>query len=343
MKITQGKIVTAKKVVVYGTEGIGKSTFAAQFPDPLFIDTEGSTKELDIRRFEKPPSWEMLKEQVEYVKQKKPCRTLVIDTVDWAEHLCLEAVCSKHNKKGIEDFGYGNGYVYEKEDFTRFLQLLSEVVDTGIHVVLTAHAVIRRFEQPDEMGGYDRYELKLGKKTTNLISPLIKEWADMVLFANYKTFSVATDDSGRKHKAQGGQRVMYTSHHPCWDAKNRYGLQEQIPMDYEQIREIIEAVPEMAAPEKAKQKATAETVSKIEAVIEPDSPNDGIPQALLDLMKASNITEEQVKQAVFSKGYFPLDMSIKDYPEDFVSGVLIGAWDQVKEMILASEDLPFGV
>ena len=343
MKITQGKIITAKKVVVYGTEGIGKSTFAAQFPDPLFIDTEGSTKELDIRRFEKPSSWEMLKEQVEYVKKNKPCKTLVIDTIDWAEQLCLEAVCARHNKKGIEDFGYGNGYVYEKEDFTRFLQSLSEVVDAEIHVVLTAHAVIRRFEQPDEMGGYDRYELKLGKKTTNLISPLIKEWADMVLFANYKTFSVATDDSGRKHKAQGGQRVMYTTHHPCWDAKNRYGLPEQIAMDYSEIRAIIEVVPQAATPEKTESKPTTETVSKIEAVLEPETFDDGIPQALLDLMEESNITEEQVRQVVFQRGYYPVDMPIRDYLPQFVNDVLIGAWDQVKEMILANQDLPFEV
>lgn len=341
MKITQGKIITAKKVVVYGTEGIGKSTFAAQFPDPLFIDTEGSTKELDVRRFEKPSSWEMLKEQAEYVKKNKPCKTLVIDTIDWAEQLCQETICARHNKKGIEDFGYGNGYVYEKEEFAQFLRILSEVVDLGIHVVLTAHSVIRRFEQPDEMGGYDRYELKLGKKTTNMISPLIKEWADMVLFANYKTFSVATDDSGRKHKAQGGQRVMYTTHHPCWDAKNRYGLQEQIPMDYQQIRAIIEVSASTAVPEKTEPKARAETVSKIEAVIEPEMFDDGIPQALLDLMKASNITEEQVRQVVFQRGYYPVDMPMKDYPSEFVQGVLIGAWDQVKEMILASEDLPF--
>lgn len=42
-QITRGLIVKPQKVVVYGPEGIGKTTFAADFPDPLFIDTEGST------------------------------------------------------------------------------------------------------------------------------------------------------------------------------------------------------------------------------------------------------------------------------------------------------------
>ena len=232
MNITKGKVHTAQKVVIYGPEGIGKSTFAAQFPEPLFVDTEGSTKKLDVARFDKPTSWTMLTDQINHVKQNpSACKTLVIDTVDWAEQLCIDDLCSRHQKKGIEDFGYGNGYVYEKEEFGRFLNSLEELIEKGINVVLTAHAQLRKFSQPDEIGEYDRWELKLGKKTGSQISPLVKEWADMVLFANYKTFAVATDKEGKKFKAQGGQRIMYTQHHPCWDAKNRDGLPEEIPFE----------------------------------------------------------------------------------------------------------------
>lgn len=201
-EITSGVVSSAQKVVIYGPEGIGKSTFAAQFPDPVFIDTEGSTKKLNIRRFPKPTSWEMLKNEVKEAMNGRLCKTLVIDTFDWAEQLCIETICSAHQKKGIEDFGYGNGYVYEKEEIGKFLNLLQEVVDSGINVVLTAHAQMRKFEQPDELGAYDRWELKLGKKTSSQISPLVKEWADMVLFANYKTYAVAVDKDGKKFKAQ---------------------------------------------------------------------------------------------------------------------------------------------
>ena len=91
-----------------------------------------------------------------------------------------------------------------------------------------------------EMGSYNRWELKLGKKTTSQTSPLVKEWADMLLFMNYKIRSVAMDDKGEKRKAQGGQRVIYTTHHPCWDAKNRYGLPEEMDFDYHCIAHIIE-------------------------------------------------------------------------------------------------------
>jgi len=257
MEIIRGKRAGAKKVVVYGPEGIGKSTFAARFPEPLFIDTEGSTKDMDVARTPEPTSWAMLMEQVEYVRTHPGiCRTLVVDTIDWAEQMCVEHICSMHQKRGIEDFGYGSGYIYAREEFGRFLNKLSELVKAGVNVVLTAHAQMRKFEQPDEMGAYDRWELKLGKKTTSQTSPLVKEWADMVLFANYKTYSVAIDDKGKKRKAQGGSRVMYTAHHPCWDAKNRYGLPEEMPFEYAGIAGIIEqaapaAVGQPAAPQTA--------------------------------------------------------------------------------------------
>lgn len=329
MNITKGKIMSAKKVVIYGPEGIGKSTFAAQFPEPLFIDTEGSTKEIDVARLDKPSSWAMLNQQVGFVVNNKPCKTLIIDTIDWAESLCIQDLCKRSNKNGIEDFGYGKGYVYEKEDFGKFLNKLSEVINAGINVVLTAHACIKKFEQPDELGSYDRWEMKLGQKTGSVISPLVKEWADMVLFANYKTFSVAADKDGKVHKAQGGKRVMYTSHHPCWDAKNRYGLPEEIPMDYEQIRRIIEQALE-AVKSEALEQANQDKPNA------PKNVNSAIPQALRDLMAANGVSEFELQAVVSQKGYFPADMPVADYPDDFTSGVLVGAWEQVFEAIKAN-------
>ena len=143
MEIIRGKIPCAKKVVCYGPEGIGKSTFASRFPEPLFIDTEGSTKEMDVARTPEPSSWTMLLEQVAYVKaHPQICRTLVIDTVDWAEQMCVGHICAKYQKDGLESFGYGSGYIYEREEFGRFLNRLEELVKTGVNIMLTAHAQI---------------------------------------------------------------------------------------------------------------------------------------------------------------------------------------------------------
>ena len=95
MEITRGKIYGAKKTVIYGPEGIGKSTFASKFPDPVFIDTEGSTKDMDVARLPRPSSWNMLLEEIQYIKSNpRECRTLVIDTIDWAEQLSVEHICA---------------------------------------------------------------------------------------------------------------------------------------------------------------------------------------------------------------------------------------------------------
>ncbi|MCI8823424.1 MAG: AAA family ATPase [Lachnospiraceae bacterium] len=372
MRIIRGKLSGARKVCVYGPEGIGKSTFASHFPDPVFIDTEGSTKDMDVARMEAPSSWQMLMEQVKYVKaHPETCRTLVIDTADWAEMLCTEAVCARSQKSGIEDFGYGKGYVYLTEEFGRLLNLLQELVDIGIHVVINAHAKMRKFEQPDEMGAYDRWELKLQKQT----APLLKEWADMVLFANYKTIVVNVDGQGAqkgKNKAQGGKRVMYTSHHPCWDAKNRYELPEELPFDYREIASIIEpaagqktpaqtpppvaenpgteasSAPEQPAvnPPAQEQKAPEPERNVPDYIVLQQSKEENIPKALLDLMIAHRVTEWDVQNAVSAKGYFPSDTPIERYDKDFIMGVLIEAWPQVYEMIQKEqkeldEEVPF--
>lgn len=359
MEVISGKIDKKKKVVIYGPEGIGKSSLAAQFPKPIFIDTEGSTTELIVDRLPKPSSWTMLNQQIDWVKQQVGrFETLIIDTVDWAEMLCIESVCSTHNKKGIEDFGYGNGYVYVKEELGRFLNKLSDVIDTGINVVLTAHSQIVKFEQPDEMGAYDRYQLKLGKKTSSQTAPLVKEWADMVLFINYKTYSVATDDKGKKHKGQGGVRTIYTTHHPAWDAKNRHGLPDEIPLDYSYIAHIfnsVSAAPQqapvnVAPPVQETQAIAAQPQQEQKPPVNPVSNQKGtsskldpaIPQSLRDLMTQHGVSEEEIQVVVSEKGYYPMGTPIANYDPGFVNGVLVGAWEQVFNMVKNFRDnIPF--
>lgn len=363
MNITRGKKQEAQKVVLYGPEGIGKSTFAAQFPEPLFIDTEGSTSNMDVMRLDPPSSFSMLLEEIKYVKEHpEVCRTLVIDTADWAEQLCITEFCAKKQIAGIEDIGYGKGYVYVAEDFGRMLNLLEEVKQRGIHIVVTAHAQMRKFEQPDEMGAYDRWELKLQKKD----APMLKEWADMVLFANYKTIVVNVDNQGAakgKNKAQGGKRVMYTEHHPCWDAKNRHGLLPEIPFTFASVAHCI---PEMAGgvpkatppiPDQPKQpegnhynagRAGAEGLrpspelagrgrkavpNEEKASSENSEAAQGIPKKLLDLMNSYHVVIEDVTGAVEKRGYYPKGTPIKNYDPAFVEGVLVAAWPKVYEMI----------
>ena len=270
-------------------------------------------------------------------------KTIVIDTADWAERLCEEAVCHKYGKTGIEDFGYGKGYTYVKEEFGRLLDGLSDLIEAGLNVVLTAHSIIRKFELPEETGAYDRYELKLGNKAGNQCAALAKEWADMVLFANYRQMVITSKDG--KRKIQGGERVMYTLHNPCWDAKNRHGLPEELPFDFDAIRHCIPcgSTPEPATPQPKKQPPKEATPAPPEEPAKDTQKqlNPGIPKELADLMVANNVTEGDIQRAVAHKGYFPEDMPVREYPSDFVAGCLVAAFPQMLEVIKNLNDVPF--
>lgn len=375
LNISQGVVFKAQKVVVYGPEGIGKSTFAAQFPKPLFIDTEGSTNLMNVARLPRPTSWTMMLQMVKEVARTPGCcKTLIIDTIDWAEQLCVAHICAVYDKKGIEDFGYGKGYIFVKEEFGRLLNLLSDVIEAEINVVLTAHSLIRKFELPDECGSFDRYELKLGNKTGSQTSALVKEWADMLLFANYKQYVVEVD---KKKKAQGGQRVMYAQHHPCWDAKNRHDLKPELPFDYINISYCIpnhsdDEVPTAPAPIASAPQPVAQTVAttpppakQSETISQPKQnqtppePEQAttkkadkvpekqkidlseLPKPLADLMQANAVTIDEIQQVVSQKGYYPQNTPIANYDPGFIDGVLVGAWEQVFGMIKEERLIPF--
>lgn len=351
MNITKGRIPRAKKVVIYGPEGIGKSTFAAQFPHPMFCDTEGSTYELDVDRFERPDSAQLLYECIDLVKAHPDiCSTFVLDTADWAEKLLSQTVCARAKKTGIEDFGYGKGYTYLAEEFGKLLNQLEDLIEMGVNVVVTAHAELKKFEQPDEAGAYDRWSLKL----TKLDSPMLKEWADAVLFVNYKTYVEKTD--GNKHKASGGKRVMYTSHHPCWDAKNRWGLPEECDFDYSMIAPFIPTsssanTPPAPEPPTSNKPNNANPINYLldtetdqPAVKESSTPSEDyseIPKPLVQLMKENDVTEADIRLVVSQQGYYPYEAKVKDYDPAFIDGCLIAAWPQVLGKIMSNKDLPF--
>lgn len=300
LNISSGRISRAQKVVIYGAEGIGKSTLASHFPNPLFIDTEGGSSHMDVRRIEKPDSFDALVDIVnEVAKEKGICGSLILDTADWAEQLCIKDICSKYKKSGIEEFGYGKGYTYISEEFSRFLAACDKVIAADMNVLITAHAKMRKFEQPDEMGSYDRWEMKL----TRQVAPLIKEWSDMLLFCNYKTFVVSQE--GGKSKGQGGKRVIYTSHHPCWDAKNRHALPAEMDMSFDSIRHIFYG---SAASNTTDEDAHAK---------------------LNRMMSDAEISDNELQRLVSAKGHYSLDTAVADYPDSFLTRWVFPNWEKI--------------
>ena len=244
LALQRGKLTRPQKAVIYGPEGVGKSTLASQFPSPVFLDTEGGTHHLDVVRFPDVRSWDdVLAAAKSLAAGGHEFKTLVIDTADWLEKRLAEHLCRKANKESIEDFGYGKGYVLIAEEFAKFLASLDTLLARGMHVVFLAHSTVRKFESPDQAGSYDRYELKLSKQ----VAPLVKEWADLILFTNYVT-KVAESDTGRRRGIGGRERVILTTHCAAYDAKNRHGLEEKLAFGYEAIAPVFASAPAAPAP-----------------------------------------------------------------------------------------------
>ena len=333
MEIKKGLIAGAKKVVLYGPEGIGKSTFASHFPDPVFIDTEGSTNALDVARFDEDFSdWSKILEAADFALNNPEMKTLVVDTTDWAEQACINSLNEKHKTDNILTMDYGKGSLFVVAEFEKLLNKLSEIVAKGVNVVLLAHAAMRKQELPEEMGAFDRWELKLQSKQ---VKAMVKEWADMVLFANYKTM-VVEDSKSHSKKAQGGKRVMYTSHHPAWDAKNRYGLDECVDFDYSVIKSIIEGNSPKKTEKKATKKADPAPVKEEEKKIEPETPQEHPALvALRGLMEENNIAEFDIQMAVATLKNRPYDSitPISEYDPDFVQKTLVDKFEGLKKRI----------
>lgn len=286
-QISKGKQKSAVRLVAYGPEGIGKSTFASQFPDPLFIDTEGGTKTLDVARFPQPETWSELLDMVDaIIAEPETCKTLIIDTIDRAEQLLTTQLLTEAGVDSIEKYGggYGKGYTALAERWSKdLLNRLDRVIAKNVNVTLIAHAAMRKLESPDEPP-YDRWELKVSKK----IAPLVKEWTDILLFINYEVKVV--EENGR-NKAKGtAKRVMYSNHRPTCDAKNRYGLTDGLPLTFEPLKAIYEG-----QTEPAKEKTTLEIDAPNNGIVEDDMLEDP-RDVLVRRLEAEGITKEKLEK-----------------------------------------------
>ena len=309
LNIITGKIARPIKTVIYGTEGVGKSTLASKFPEPLFFDVEGGTSQLDVRRVEENTTWEdLLSDITEVFRNPDICRTLVIDTADAAETLCINYILQKYNQKSIESFGYGKGYTYIGEEWNRLMTALDGCIGRGINVTLIAHARQRKIELPDQSGAFDHWEMKVSKQ----VAPLLKEWADLLLFLNYKTY-VVTDDNKSK-KATGGKRVMFTSHNPVYDAKNRYGLPDEIDLDFSKIAKIFKDQP---APKPAEPEAVRQTPH----------------ERLAELMAEAGIEDYQFRAFIAKRGKYPEETLITEYTDKFIKDYCLKYWDKIVSTI----------
>jgi hypothetical protein len=231
-----------QRIVIHGTHGVGKTTFASQAPAPVFIRTEDGLGKLNVPAFPLAKSYGDVMDALKALLGEHQYKTIVVDSVDWFEPMVWEQTCFDHGQTtgDIESFGYGKGYVHADKYWREFLDALTKLRDDrGLTVVLIAHTEIRNFKSPDSEP-YDRYSLKLQKRA----AALVDEFADVIGFAKYEVFTEKTDVGFNKTVTRGigtGQRLLALEERPAFDAKNRYGLPPEIPLSWSELRKALKA------------------------------------------------------------------------------------------------------
>ena len=228
-----------RRVLLYGTHGIGKSSFAARAKKPIFIPTEDGLGEIDCAKLPLATSFEDVMNAIsELYTEKHDYACAVVDSLDWLEQLIWAAVASKRMIESIEDVGYGKGYVFALTQWRQFLEGLTALRDErGMTIILVAHAKIERFDNP-ETESYDRYSPRLHK----LAAAVVQEWCDEVLFATYRVYTKVTDEGFNRKKAKGmgtGERIIRTTERPAHVAKNRLVLPDELPLDWDAFAQYL--------------------------------------------------------------------------------------------------------
>jgi hypothetical protein len=234
--IKRGQEIKPPRIFVYGVEGIGKTTFAAGAPNPIFLQSEDGQGALDIARFPAVESTAQVFEAIgTLLNEEHDFGTLAVDSVDWLEQIVVREIEAKHDAK---DLAYGKGALKQAEVWQQLLAGFNELRNArGMVIVLIGHSQIKRFDSP-ETEPYDRYMPKLQERS----NALVREWADAVLFANYRTVVKKTDVGFKKEVARGittGERLIYTTEKPAYMAKNRYALPDELLLSWGALENAI--------------------------------------------------------------------------------------------------------
>lgn len=234
--IKRGQEIKPPRIVVYGVEGLGKTTFAAGAPSPIFLQTEDGLGALDVPRFPMVQSSEDIRQAISALfDEDHDFQTLVLDSADHLEHMIARELEAKFDAK---DLAYGKGAIKMSEAWQELLAGFTALRDhKGMSIVIIAHSQIKRFDSP-ETEPYDRYMLKLSERS----SSFLREWCDALLFANYRTVVKKSEVGFNKEVSRGisnGERLLFTSEKPAYQAKNRYALPDSLPLSWDALSNAI--------------------------------------------------------------------------------------------------------
>lgn len=242
--VERGRRCDPPRVLIYGIDGVGKSTWAASAPRPIFIQTEDGLGQIDCERFPLAREYRDVAGQLSALATgKHEYQSVVVDSLDWLERLIWQEVCRRTNASNIEKAGGGfaKGYVFSLDEWRDVLSMLDACRARGMAIILVAHAKIERFEDP-ENPAYDRYSPRLNKHA----EALVREWVDATLFAT-RRLVVRKEGEGFNERsiaapmgADGGERIIRTVGGPACVAKNRYALPPEMPLSWAAFAEKLE-------------------------------------------------------------------------------------------------------
>ncbi len=231
-----------QRILLYGTHGLGKTTFGATFEGAILLRTEDGASNVDIDTFPmvvkdsyddegrlaRGSGYNTIINMVQWLlSESHQYKSLVIDSLDWTEPLIHSQTCAAKGQDSIESFGYGKGYIEADAPWLNLMNWLEHLLKVKqMNIILIAHSEIKNFAAPDTEP-YDRYQIKLHKRAF----ALWQEWVDMVLFCRYRTVIERTETGFNQEKRRGtgtGERLIHTEERPAFLAKNRWGLPSEI-------------------------------------------------------------------------------------------------------------------
>lgn len=234
--ITSGPRTRPPRIFITGPHGVGKTTWAAGAPNPIFIQTEDGLGLLETPAFPLATTTAEVFEALNTLySEPHDFKTVVLDSADWLDNIIQKEVMATYDEKALT---YGRDALLVAEQWRIVLDWFNALRAKGMTVIITGHVEVKRYEQPDG-DGYERYQPKLSKRA----SAVVQEWADCVFFCNWKTFVKTEKVSAQKtvNKAiAGGERLLHTGEKPAFLAKNRYSLPETLPMTWQAF---IDAMP----------------------------------------------------------------------------------------------------
>ena len=222
------------RVMIFGIEGVGKTTLGAKADKPLFITPEGGADHvlgadgLPVDEISGVKTWAQLRAAIkDLIKEDHGYKTLVLDSADWIEKICHAQIIGKSDKDIIRvNGGYSAGLRDSERLHKELIEDLSTLRETkGMNIIVTAHYQIKEVKDPDMVHDYDAYQIKCDER----VSSLWREWVDALLFARFNTYTSQKDDGAKARAIGDDGRIVYTTKRPAFQAKNRYRLPPEMP------------------------------------------------------------------------------------------------------------------